>query len=101
MGLFGNSKNKVQPGELDNIITLKDEQGRDCLFEFLDLIRYSNRKFVVLLPNNNQADQVVILEVEESNGDEDSYVSIDSAEELEILYALFKHKFKDEFNFLG
>lgn len=101
MGLFGNSKNKVQPGEIDNIVTLKDERGRDQLFEFLDLIQYDNREFVVLLPRYDESGQVVILEIEGANGDEESYVSVQSADELEILYALFKHKYKNEFDFVG
>lgn len=36
--------------ELDNIITLQDEDGQDVAFEFLDLVIYEDKEYVVLLP---------------------------------------------------
>ena len=36
--------------ELDNIITLNDEDGNEVKFEFLDLIELEDEQYVVLLP---------------------------------------------------
>ena len=89
--------------ELDNIITLNDEDGNEVKFEFLDLIEYSGEEYVVLLPaeEGEDADEVVILKVEDTDSeDEESYVGVDDQEILNAVFAIFKDKFKDEFNFV-
>lgn len=86
--------------DMPNIIILNDEDGNEVQFEFLDLMEFAERKFVVLLPTDDDADEVVILEVDESGDDEEeSYVSIEDPDLLNILYEMFKEKFKDVFNF--
>lgn len=89
--------------ELDNIITLNDEEGNEVKFEFLDLIEYGGEEYVILLPVNEQedADEVVILKVEDTDSeDEESYVGVEDQEILNAVFAIFKDKFKDEFNFV-
>ncbi len=89
--------------ELDNIIILNDEDGNEVKFEFLDLIEYSGEEYVILLPveEEEDADEVVILKVEDTGSeDEESYVGVDDQEILNAVFAIFKDKFKDEFNFV-
>ena len=90
--------------ELDNIIVLNDEEGKEVRFEFLDLIEYDGEEYVVLLPvieeGEEDSGEVVILKLEESESeDEESYVSVDDEEVLNTVFQMFKEKFKDEFNF--
>ena len=98
------SINNLENEELDNIIILSDENGEDVQFEFLDLIEYDSEEYVVLLPVIEEGEEddgeVVILKVEDSESeDEESYVSVDDEETLNNVFAIFKEKFKDEFNF--
>ena len=90
--------------ELDNIIVLNDEEGKEVQFEFLDLVEYENEEYVVLLPIEDAEDdagEVVILKVEDTESeDEESYVSVDDEETLNTVFEMFKEKFKDEFNFI-
>ena len=91
--------------ELDNIIVLNDEEGKEVQFEFLDLIEYEDEEYVILLPieeeNDEDAGEVVILKVEDTDSeDEESYVSVDDQETLNTVFEIFKEKFKDEFNFI-
>lgn len=91
--------------ELDNIIVLNDEDGKEVQFEFLDLIEYEDEEYVVLLPvedeNEEEAGEVVILKVEDTDSEEEeSYVSVDDQDTLNVVFEMFKEKFKDEFNFL-
>lgn len=89
--------------ELTNIIVLNDEDGNEVEFEFLDLIEYNSEEYVILLPvdDSEDADEVVILKVEQTeNEDEESYVGVEDEEELNAVFAIFKDKFKDEFNFI-
>ena len=86
-----------------NIVVLNDEDGNEIKFEFLDLIEYESEEYVVLLPidedGENDDGEVVILKLEDSDTDEESYVSVDDEATLNAVFEIFKDKFKDEFNF--
>ena len=91
--------------ELDNIITLNDENGNEVKFEFLDLIEYNDEGYVVLLPMDSEEDddgEVVILRLEDTDEDseEESYVSVEDEDILMEVFNIFKDKFKDEFDFI-
>lgn len=86
--------------ELDNIIVLNDEEGNEVEFEFLDLIEYESGQYVVLLPVEDETDQVVILKVEEVSDEEESYCAVEDEATLNAVFEIFKEKFKDEFNFV-
>ena len=85
--------------ELDNIITLQDENGEDVRFEFLDLIEYEGGRYVVLLPEDDTDGEVIILKVEDLNEEEESYTGVDDDDILNAVFAIFKEKFKDDYNF--
>ena len=88
--------------EVDNIIVLNDEEGNEVQFEFLDLIDYEGEEYVVLLPaeETEDAGEVVILQVEDTDSEEESYVSVEDEDVLNKVFEIFKDKFKDEFNFV-
>lgn len=91
--------------DLDNIITLNDENGNEVKFEFLDLIEYNDEEYVVLLPMDSEEDddgEVVILRLEDTDEDseEESYVSVEDEDILMEVFNIFKDKFKDEFDFI-
>ncbi len=92
--------------ELDNIISLNDENGNEVKFEFLDLIELDDEQYVVLLPVLEEGEEddgeVVILKVEDTDEDseEESYVSVENEETLMKVFNIFKDKFKDEFDFV-
>ncbi len=89
--------------EVDNIVILNDEEGNEVQFEFLDLIEYNEEEYVILLPVEDEISEepgeVVILKVESTSEDEESYVSVEDEEVLNNVFEIFKEKFKDEFNF--
>jgi len=90
--------------ELDNIITLNDEDGNEVKFEFLDLIEYNSEEYVILLPTDSEEEEpgeVVILQVEDTDSDEEeSYVSVEDEQVLNKVFEIFKEKFKDDFDFV-
>ena len=89
----------------DNIITLKDENGKDIKFEFLDVIEYNNDNYVVLLPvaddGSEEGDEVVILREEglTEDGEDESYGTVEDETVLNQVFEIFKEKYKDEFFF--
>ncbi len=82
----------------DNLFVLNDEDGNEIKFEFLDLIELENENYVVLYPIENENEEVVILKVQETEGDLDEYLSVDE-KTLQAVYAIFKEKFKDVYDF--
>ena len=97
------NNNPEMDEELDNVIILNDKDGNEVKFDFLDLIEYGGEKYVVLLPveEGEDADEVVILKIEDTDSpNEESYVGVEDEEILNAVFAIFKEKFKDEFNFV-
>lgn len=93
----------IEGEEVDNIVILNYEEGNEVQFEFLDLIEYNEEEYVILLPVEDEISEepgeVVILKVESTSEDEESYVSVEDEEVLNNVFEIFKEKFKDEFNF--
>lgn len=91
--------------EDSNIVVLKNEDGENVQFEFLDLIEYENENYVILLPldeeeSDEPAEVVILREDKESeDGNDEEYVSVDDEETLNAVFQIFKDKFKDEFTF--
>ena len=96
----------MEDEELDNIIVLNDENGNEVKFEFLDLVELDDEEYVVLLPMTEEGEEdegeVVILKLEDTDedSDEESYVGVEDEEILNKVFAIFKEKYKDEFNFV-
>ena len=100
-------ENIVENEELDNVIILKDEDGNEVKFEFLDLVELDNEEYIVLLPVTTEGEEeegeVVILQVEDSedtNEDEESYISVEDENILNQVFEIFKEKFKNDFDFV-
>ena len=93
--------------ELDNIVVLNDEEGKEVKFEFLDLVELDDEQYVVLLPiaeeGEEEEGEVVILKLEDNDdetSEEESYVSVDDDDILNRVFEIFKEKFKDDFDFI-
>ena len=85
--------------ELDNLITLTDENGQETTFEYMDSIEYGGKEYLVLLPTDEEDTSVVILEVEPVDEENENYLSVEDDAILEAVYSIFKDRFKDVLNF--
>ena len=102
-----NEENTNENEEFDNIITLKDEEGKEVKFEFLDLVELNDEDYVVLLPmttdGNEEEGEVVILQIEDkdtADDEEESYISVEDESILNQVFEIFKEKFKNDFDFV-
>ncbi len=96
--------NNLDQEEVNNIVSMTDEDGNDVKFEFIDLIELDGEEYVVLLPteedDSDEDGEVVILKLEKTDSeDEESYVSVEDEAVLNRVFEIFKEKFKDEFTF--
>lgn len=86
--------------QADNIIVLLDENGNEISFEVLDIIGYNGKNYIVLLSTDEDADEIEILaQDEDAPTGEKELTTIDDSDVLEGVFALFKERHRDEFNF--
>lgn len=96
---IGEYNTSNQNANEDNRIELTDENGNTIYFEFLDLITYRNCEYVVLLPENEDADEVVILQVESLSDETENYISVEDQQILDAVFQIFKERNRDLFIF--
>ena len=95
---FGEEEEDKILNDEEELFTLTDEDGNEIKFEFLDFVELENENYVILYPIENNNDEVVILRVQETEGEQDEYLSVDE-KTLQTVYAIFKENFKDVYNF--
>ena len=83
----------------ENIISLTDEEGNEVEFELIDSIDYQDKEYLILLPPDDEASEVVILEVEPHDDGSESFLTVNDNEILNAVYDIFKDRFKDIFTF--
>ena len=89
----------LQEEEMPSILTLTDENGADVDFEYLDCIEYEGKEYLVLSPAEEDACEIVILEIEPVDEENENYLAVDNEDTLQAVYAIFKEKYKDILNF--
>ena len=85
--------------EEENLITLTDENGVETTFEYLDCIEYQGKEYLVLIPAEEDAEEIVILEIEPVDEENENYMAVEDEAILEAVYNIFKDRYKDVLNF--
>jgi len=86
--------------ELDNIVVLTDETGKDTEFEWLDTVEMNDNQYIILLPTDDEeAEEVVILKME-ANEEEENFIPVEDEDELNQVYDIFKERNKENFDFV-
>ncbi len=89
----------LQNEEESSILTLTDENGEDMQFEYLDCINYHETEYLVLLPAEDDSNEIVILEVQPVDEENENYVAVMDEETLDAVYGIFKDRYKDVMEF--
>ena len=87
------------PEEEISILTLTDENGNDVNFEYLDCIEYEGKEYLVLMPVEEEANEIVILEVEPVDEENENYLAVTDEAVLEAVYNIFKERYQDVLTF--
>ena len=85
--------------EETSILTLTDENGVDTDFEYLDCIDDEGKEYLVLMPADEAATDIIILEVEPVDEETENYLSVQDETILNAVYDIFKEKYKDVLTF--
>ena len=81
--------------EEQNILVLTDENGVDVEFEYLDCIEYGGKEYLALMPVVEDANEIVILEVEPVDEETENYLAVTDEAVLDAVYSIFKDRYKD------
>lgn len=81
------------------VLILTDENGQDVEFEYLDSIEYEGKEYLVLMPADELATEIVILEVEPVDEENENYLSVSDEAILDAVYGIFKERYKDILTF--
>lgn len=87
------------PEEEVSILTLTDENGNDVNFEYLDCIEYEGKEYLFLMPEEEESNEIVILEVEPVDEEVENYLAVTDEKILDAVYAIFKEKYQDVLSF--
>jgi uncharacterized protein YrzB (UPF0473 family) len=86
--------------EIENYITLTDDDGNEVSFEIIGTVEYKEHLYAVLLPFDDEDDEVVILEViPGETPEEDDFVSVNDDELLGKVFEEFKKNYDGEYEF--
>ena len=87
------------PEEESSILTLTDENGNDVDFEYMDCIEYEGKEYLVLMPAEDESDEIVILEIEPVDEENENYLSVQDEAVLNAVFGIFKEKYADILTF--
>ncbi len=85
--------------EDDHLLILTDENGEDVTFEYLDCIEYEGIEYLVVIPADEEANEIVILQIEPVDEENENYLPVENEDTLNAVYAIFKDRFKDILDF--
>ena len=91
--------NEILAEEESALLTLTGENGEDIEFEYLDCIEYQGKEYLVLLPNEEEASEIVILEIQPVDEETENYLAVEDEQVLDAVYGIFKERFQDFFTF--
>ncbi|MBR6243445.1 MAG: DUF1292 domain-containing protein [Ruminococcus sp.] len=97
-----NNEKDIEELEDDNedYITLTDDDGNDVSFEIIGTVEYKDRLFAVLLPFDDEDDEVVILEILPGEDPEyDDFVSVEDDDLLSEVFEEFKKNYSGDYEF--
>ena len=87
------------PAEEVSVLTLTDENGNDVDFEYMDCVEYEGKEYLVLMPMEEDSDEIVILEIEPVDEETENYLAVSDEAVLNAVYAIFKERYADILTF--
>ena len=85
--------------EEESTLVLTDENGVDQEFEYLDCIEYEGKEYLVVSPAEEDANEIVILEIEPVDEENENYLAVEDEAVLNAVYGIFKERFADVLTF--
>ena len=91
--------NEILMEEEESILTLTDENGEDMEFEYLDCIEYQGTEYLVLMPADEESNEIVIMQIQPVDEENENYLAVEDEAVLDAVYNIFKERYKDVLTF--
>ena len=91
--------NEILMEEEESTLTLTDENGVEMQFEYMDCIEYAGKEYLVLMPLEEDTNEIVILEIQPVDEENENYVAVEDEATLDAVYGIFKERYQDVLNF--
>ena len=82
-----------------SILTLTGDNGEEIDFEYLDCVEFNGVEYLVLLPVEEEANQIVILEIQPVDEETENYMAVEDEQILNAVYCIFRERYQDILNF--
>ena len=82
-----------------SLITLTDDNGVETTFEYLDCIEYQGKEYLVMIPAEEDANEIVILEIQPVDEENENYLAVEDEAILEAVYNIFKDRYQEVLTF--
>ena len=84
----------------NEMIVLTDEDGNEIEFELCDTVEYEGRQYAVLLPADEESEEVVIMEIEDDPDSEDTlFEMVEDEAVIDAVFSLFREQASDLYDF--
>ena len=91
--------NEILMEEEESILTLTDENGEDIQFEYLDCVEYQGVEYLILMPLEEESNEIVILQIQPVDEENENYLAVEDEAVLDAVYGIFKERYKDVLTF--
>ena len=85
--------------EESSLITLTDDNGVETTFEYLDCIVYQGKEYLVMIPAEEDANEIVILEIQPVDEENENYLAVEDEAVLDAVYNIFKDRYQEVLTF--
>lgn len=82
---------------VDTVVFTYDDGTEEEFEIFTDDLEYDGKKYAILIPCNEEDEDVVITEY---NSENEEYTDVTDEKTLNAVYEIFKEKYKNEFDFI-
>ena len=84
----------------DEMIILTDEDGNELEFELCDTVEYEGKQYAVLLPADEESEEVIIMEIEDDPDSDDTlFMMVEDEEIIDTVFNLFREQASDLYDF--
>ena len=85
--------------DMERTVVLHDDEGNSMAFNILDLVDYQEKQYAVLAMRDENFDGGLDIVQVETTEEEEVYNPVDDMATMQAVFAIFREKFKDVFQF--
>ncbi len=78
-----------------NVLTLKDENGKETEFEVLTKLDIENKEYVIVVPKDEEVDEAVALRIDSSDSGEELLLPVDDDKEFAMVSEAYELLFQE------